>query len=232
MSTLDRLHAWVTAQPSLRVFTIAVRVLLTVAFVPSGLVKILGQPFTTLPETDPVGYFFAGFFSAHGYYRFIGVAQWAAAACLIVPRTATIGALLYLPIIINIFAITLAIGPAFAFTRVIAGGMLAANLYLLFWDWDRWRLVLPVRGPMSSRHGTLLTTLGLLAAGVLGLQGVTGLHLARLRGDSYPASMAMVAVAGLVGLSVLVAAYRQAAATRPGRRFFKDSASPKGASTS
>jgi hypothetical protein len=40
------------------VFTVIVRVLLTLAFASS----------------DPVGYFFAGFFSAHGYYRFAGVA--------------------------------------------------------------------------------------------------------------------------------------------------------------
>jgi hypothetical protein len=55
----------------LRVVTMITRVVLASAFVPSGLVKILDQPFTTLPTTDPVGYFFAGFFSAHAYYRFI-----------------------------------------------------------------------------------------------------------------------------------------------------------------
>ena len=76
--------------------------------------KILGQPFTALPSTDPVGYFFAGFFSAHGYFR--GVAQWVAAGLLLIPRTATPGALLYLPIIVNIFVITMAIGPALALT--------------------------------------------------------------------------------------------------------------------
>ena len=117
MSALDRVHASAVAQPALRVFTAIVRVLLALAFVPSGLVKILDQPFTTLPTSDPVGYFFAAFFSAHGYYRFIGAAQWVAAGLLLVPRTATIGAFLYLPIIVNIFAITLAIGPSFAGTR-------------------------------------------------------------------------------------------------------------------
>src|SRR5580765_6145186 len=121
MDAITRVHAWATAQPSLRLFTVMVRVLLALAFVPSGLVKILGQPFTTLPVSDPVGYFFAGFFSAHGYYRFVGVAQWTAAALLLIPRTATLGALVYLPIITNIFAITVAIGPAFYGTRVVTG---------------------------------------------------------------------------------------------------------------
>ena len=68
MGAIDRLHTWATAQPVLRVFTVTVRVLLALAFVPSGLVKIMGEPFTTLPMSDPVGYFFAGFFSARGYY--------------------------------------------------------------------------------------------------------------------------------------------------------------------
>ena len=62
MNAIDRLHAWATAQPVLRVFTLVVRVLLALAFVPSGLVKITGDPFTTLPVADPVGRFFAGFF--------------------------------------------------------------------------------------------------------------------------------------------------------------------------
>ena len=62
MVVIDQLHTWATAQPALRVFTVCVRVLLALAFVPSGLVKILGEPFTTLPVSDPVGYFFAGFF--------------------------------------------------------------------------------------------------------------------------------------------------------------------------
>ena len=48
-------------------------------------------------------------FSVHGFYRFVGVAQWLAAGLLLVPRTATLGAFLYLPIITNIFVITVGI---------------------------------------------------------------------------------------------------------------------------
>lgn len=83
MRALDAAHGWALRHPLFRVATIGVRVLLALAFVPSGLVKILGQPFTSLPTSDPVGYFFAGFFSAHDYYRFVGVAQWTAAALLL-----------------------------------------------------------------------------------------------------------------------------------------------------
>src|SRR5688572_8622191 len=212
MEAMHRFHAWMTAQPSLRIATIGLRVLLAVAFVPSGLVKIQGQPFTTLPETDPVGHFFAGFFSAYGYYRFIGVAQWVAAALLLVPRTATLGAALYLPIIVNIFAITLAIGPAFAFTRVITGGMLLCNLYLLLWDWDRWCSILPSHA--STRHGDVPTAIGFLLAGLLGLSGITGVHMARLRDEPFGVPLAMLVVGIGLGMTMLIRGYRRAAAAK------------------
>jgi hypothetical protein len=210
MGVLDRLHAWAVSRPLLRVFTLIVRVALATAFVPSGLVKILDQPFTTLPTTDPVGYFFAGFFSAHTYYRFIGVAQWLAAGLLLFPRTATLGAFLYLPIIVNIFVITVSIGPAFAMTRLITGSMLLANLYLILWDWDRWRMVLPTAGRAGVRHGDTLTVLALLIAAVIGFQGVTGVHLARLREMAFGVPLTKVAVGTVLGISMLVRAYRRA----------------------
>ena len=208
MHLLDRLHAWAISQPALRLLTLITRVLLALAFVPSGLVKILGQPFTLLPVTDPVGYFFAGFFSATGFYRFVGVSQWVAAACLLMPRTATLGAFLYVPIVLNIFVITVAIGPAFAFTRVITGGMLLGSVWLLFWDWDRWKQILPNTGARDRRHGDLLTVLGLLAAGAAGLQGLIGLNMSRVRGTSYATPLLTVAIATVIGGYVLVRAYR------------------------
>lgn len=213
MDALSRLHIWATEQPVLRVFTVIVRVLLALAFVPSGLVKILDKPFTMLPVSDPVGYFFAGFFSAHGYYRFVGVAQWTAAGLLLVPRTATLGAFLYLPIIVNIFAITLAIGPSFAGTRLITGAMFVANVYLLGWDWDRWKHILPGATPTAERHGHFTTAVGLLLAAGLGLAAVTGVHLARLRHESYMRPVTMLATSACIGVVMLVRAYRRS--TRP-----------------
>lgn len=212
-STIDRLHAWAIRQPVLRLFTLILRVLLALAFVPSGLVKIKGEPFTTLPVTDPVGYFFAGFFSARGYYRFVGVAQWVAGGLLLIPRTATLGAVLYLPISVNIFAITLGIGSSFAGTRLVTGAMVLANLYLLGWDWDRWKGILPVAGrdrsDIETRHGDLITSLGIMAAVGIGFAGLMGVHLARLRHTGYAGPLVMVAVGGALGLAMLVKAWRR-----------------------
>ena len=168
--------------PVLFLFAAVVRVLLALAFLPSGLVKLLGHRFTTLPVTTPVGFFFEGFFQASGYYRFVGATQLLAAVLLLVPRTAPLGAAVYLPIIVNIFAITIAVG--FGGTAVVAGLLLLGNLFLLGWDYDRWRGLLPTSASTRGRHVGLLSTWALFTAAGIGFLGVTWLHLARLRQTS------------------------------------------------
>jgi uncharacterized membrane protein YphA (DoxX/SURF4 family) len=51
MGAFARLHSWAIDRPALPVLTIIVRVLLAIGFAPSGLVKIMDEPFTTLPVT-------------------------------------------------------------------------------------------------------------------------------------------------------------------------------------
>jgi hypothetical protein len=41
-------------------------------------------------------------------------------------------------------------------------GTLLANVYLLCWDWDRWKRVLPVAASVQTRHGDVTTALGLM----------------------------------------------------------------------
>ena len=167
---LDRLHARAVETPLLVLFTAIVRVLLALAFVPSGLVKAIGHRFTLLPVTTPVGLFFEGFFQASGYYRFVGVMQLVAAALLLLPGTAPLGALLYLPIIVNIFAITIAVG--FGSTILVAGLLLLGNIFLLCWDFDRWRGLLPSTTPTPRRHLGIFETWTLFAAATAGFVGV------------------------------------------------------------
>lgn len=213
----DRLHAWAVNQRSLRMLTGITRVLLALAFVPSGLVKIMGTPFTTLPTTDPVGLFFAGFFSAHGYYRFVGIAQWTAGALLLIPQTAVVGAALYLPIVVNIFAINVAVD--FGGTRVISGLMLLADLYLLCWDYDRWKGLLPgigaSRSEVRARHVGLFTTLALGLAAGIGFWGVTGVHLGRIRHQPYTVPLIAVGAGAVLGLAALVSAWRASQTPHP-----------------
>lgn len=50
-------------------------------------------------------------------------------------RTAHLGALLFLPIIVDITVLTISLG--LAGTRVIAIRMTLANLFLVLWEYDR-----------------------------------------------------------------------------------------------
>jgi uncharacterized membrane protein YphA (DoxX/SURF4 family) len=134
-SSLERAHRRVKEQRYLKVFTVLTRVLLALGFLPSGLTKVLGNRFTILGVDNPVGFFFEAMYRTGFYWRFLGLCQLAAAALLVIPRTATIGALVYFPLILNIFVITVSLH--FTGTPFITGLMLLANLYLLCRDYDK-----------------------------------------------------------------------------------------------
>jgi uncharacterized membrane protein YphA (DoxX/SURF4 family) len=134
-SVLDRAHARVRRERLLRIFTVFTRLLLALAFTPSGITKVLGNRFTILGIDNPVGFFFEAMYRTGFYWRFLGLCQLAAALLLLIPRTATIGALVYFPLILNIFVITVSLN--FRGTPIITGLMLLANIYLLCWDYDK-----------------------------------------------------------------------------------------------
>jgi hypothetical protein len=56
----------------------------------------------------------------------------------------------------------------------------------------------------------MLTVIGLLVAAVIGLQGVTAVHMARLRHTALAVPLITVAGTGTLGLIMLVRAYRRA----------------------
>jgi hypothetical protein len=140
---LDALHERVMRSLWAGRLTLLSRVLLAAAFIPSGLTKVLGDRFTTLGPSSPIGAFFEAMYQTGGYWRFLGAAQLIAALLLLVPRTAFFGAVLFLPIVVNIAVITTAID--FAGTVYITWMMVLAALWLLAWDWPRWRGVLATR---------------------------------------------------------------------------------------
>ena len=92
----------------------------------------MGEPFTILGIDNPVGFFFKALYQTGFYWNFLGFMQVLTAILIVIPRTAFFGAMLYFPIIINIFIIVSAMG--FVGTPYIAGLMLLANFYLLFWQ--------------------------------------------------------------------------------------------------
>lgn len=160
LAVADRVHRRVRRAAALSWFAWCIRVLLAVAFLPSGLTKVLGLPFTRLdPVNDPVGRFFDALeHDMGGLYGFVGACQLVAAALLLIPRTALLGALVHLPITAGIVVITTSIG--FAGTWEIAVLMLLGVLYLIFWDWHRIRPLFDPDVPDPGRPLVLVRETG------------------------------------------------------------------------
>lgn len=139
-ASLDGLHRRVISIPFFQLATAFIRILLVVGFTPPSLVKVVYRPFTLLPETDPVGAYFWALYRTGYYYQFIGLAQLLAALLLLFPRTAHLGALLFLPVIVNIAVLTNSVG--FGLTGLITVLMTLAAAYLVAWDYDRLKPIL------------------------------------------------------------------------------------------
>ncbi len=167
---LDRLHSRARGIPLLLRFAELNRVLLSVGFFAPGLSKLLGLRFTRLPIEDPVGFFFEALYRAGLYWRFLGAMQVLAAVLVLIPVTAHLGALLFLAILTNITLITLSL--PFDGTPVVALMMLLASVYLVCWDYPRWKTLMPLkfkrpipisvmpRISMVERTGYLLAAFG------------------------------------------------------------------------
>ncbi|SOD81475.1 hypothetical protein [Spirosoma fluviale] len=188
----------------IQLFTIYLRYLLGGAFVFASIVKIQGQRFTTdsganAPIHD-AWHFFETLYQSGLYWQFLGWGQLIAGFLLMTQVFSTLGAMMFFPIIVNIFVIT--ISYYFAGTPVITFLMLLANVYLLVWDWNRLKVVvLPTLSgyvdevyPLMRKPGWAY--LGLFYAGLS--------ILAKLAIQSFTSLLLMLGVALIVGLAVLI----------------------------
>src|SRR6188768_3114144 len=132
---LDGIHSSLTRRRWAQLFTVFTRILLALGFIPPSIKKILHQPFTMLPDSNPVGHYFNALYETGFYYEFIGWAQLTAAILLLFPRTAHFGALMFLPIIVNIAVLTTSVG--FVGTWVLTILMSLAATWLVAWEYDR-----------------------------------------------------------------------------------------------
>jgi uncharacterized membrane protein YphA (DoxX/SURF4 family) len=148
LANLERLHSEARRNKWFRYFAGFCRIALALGFIPAGLVKVSGERFTALPSNHPLGHYFDALYLTGSYYTFVGIGQLTAALMLLIPRTALLGAIVYFPIILNICVLTYAV--RFEGTR-IATLMLLANLFLLAWDYDRLKHVLPFRRANNDR---------------------------------------------------------------------------------
>lgn len=141
---LDKTFRRVRGRPFFLRFTIFTRILLAAGFLPTGTVKLLGRRFTTVTTTDsPIGAFFEAMYQTGLFWNFIGAVQVVAAVCLLIPRLAHLGAALFLPVMVNILVITIALD--FRGTPYVAALMVLAVVYLCAWDYHRFRGLLTTR---------------------------------------------------------------------------------------
>ncbi|MEG0928074.1 DoxX family protein [Chryseobacterium sp.] len=119
----SRLNHWVI---------IHLRYLMGFAFFPSGLVKLMGERFTRISTDNPIGYFFEALYQSGSYWNFLGLAQITAGILLITQRYATLGVLIFLAILTNIWIITISL--SFTGTWVITSLMMIAVVILVIWD--------------------------------------------------------------------------------------------------
>ncbi len=134
----DALHFTARRSRWLARLVVVTRILLAIGFVPTGLVKLLGRRFTEIPASEgPIWSFFEAMYQTGAYWQFLGAARLGAGVLLLVPRTAALGALCFLPIMLNIFVLTLAL--EFTGTPLVTGLMLLAVVFLLLWDFPLWK---------------------------------------------------------------------------------------------
>ena|SRR5688572_18124541 len=149
-STLNQVHSKAKQNRWLWYFAVFNRIGLAMGFLPSGFVKINGEHFTVLTGCHPMGRYLDAIYQTGYYYTFVGIMQVTAAVLLLIPRTATLGAVLYFPIILNICILSLAV--RFEGSFVTSPLMVLANLYLLCWDYDKLKYIFPWEKPKLATH--------------------------------------------------------------------------------
>lgn len=149
MSKAEQFYHEAKGNKWFRYFTVFCRIALAWGFIPSGIVKIMGERFTALPSNHPLGHYFDALHQTGFYYTFIGAGQLIIVVLLLIPRTTLLGALLYFPMILNICI--LAYATRFEGTRITTL-MLLANFYLLCWDYDRLKHILPFKQSNAEEY--------------------------------------------------------------------------------
>ena len=127
-----------------QIFTILIRYLLGIAFVWASVFKIFGIRFTpTSGENEPIyslAHLLEAMYRSGFYWNFIGWGQMVAGFLIMSQTFSTLGAVVYFPIMLSIFILTTAFGASIFW--ITTSLMLLANIYLLFWDWNRLKFII------------------------------------------------------------------------------------------
>ncbi len=147
---LDKIHYQARKNKWLGYFAIYCRIVLAAGFIPSGMQKVLGERFTVLAVNHPMGHFLDAFFHTGYYYTFVGIMQVLAAILILIPRTATLGAFLYFPIILNICILSLSV--RFDGSQITSPLMVCAVLFLLCWDYHKFKNIFPFNRGIATQE--------------------------------------------------------------------------------
>jgi hypothetical protein len=161
------------------------RYLIGAAFVFASVVKIQGKRFTTIDGiNEPINsawHMFETLYQSGLWWKFLGLGQIIAGLLLMTQRYAKLGALMFLPVIANVFVITLSYD--FRGTPLITGLMLIANIILVLWDWDELKVLInktPIM-PQQNRFENMriweITGLALFLFTAIYRAGVTGYNI-------------------------------------------------------
>lgn len=138
--TMIKLYTKVRKSFWLQLFTLNLRTLLGIGFIIGGLRKVKGQPFANPGQGGPFFDFLDALHANVIYYEFIGWAQVVAGLLLITHHYASLGAVIYFPIILNIAVFT--VFSIVSLTPWIASSMALGCLFLLLWDYHKWQALL------------------------------------------------------------------------------------------
>jgi len=128
---------------------LVLRIVLGFAFVPSGLKKIMGEPFTAPGNTGIFHEFLHAFHGTGLFYHFVGITQLLAAFLLMTQFFGALGAMIFLPICAGI--LVLCWGGGAIPTAIVVTAMVLGVFFLLLWDFPLWAGV--VRLESGKRQG-------------------------------------------------------------------------------
>jgi hypothetical protein len=152
----------------LQLFVIYTRYLIGAAFVFASVVKLAGGRFTTISgENEPINsawHMFETLYQSGLWWKFIGLGQLIAGFLLMTQRYAKLGALMFIPIISNVFIITISYD--FKGTPYITGLMLLANIMLVVWDWDELKILIN-KTPVISNERRLENSMAWVVTGLV-----------------------------------------------------------------
>lgn len=153
---VQRIASGLHRRRGLTLGVIWLRILIGFAFLPAGLKKLLGQPFTDPTNHGLFHDFMHAFHDTGAFYRSVGLLQLVAALLLMTQRFAALGAFAALPILtaIGAFCWSTAAIP----TTTVVTLMWLGTVGLLVWDLERWSDLLRPSGaprrPAPTREPT------------------------------------------------------------------------------